>query len=289
MGLRAGDTVLDPMMGSGTVLVEATLMGINSIGVDTSPFCRFMTQTKLDTLTMSLTRARKVLDNYKEAFEYFKKKVGKPGVGTKTRKKKATKDAMSVMEPAAKYVTKQDRSKLTKKQRETSDTCNFLLLAYLDSAGYSERSKRKTPLELFKAILERYLFVAEKIQNVLAGAESDLAPSKALEADARDLPIEDKQLPGLLQIGFGEDRFGNQKNNLILLRNLFLHLIAHRQCMTVRSTTFTIRHSSNRLGRTLKTDSLRILTLPGFAPLGLVTYPALVHETATTPPCRALL
>lgn len=33
MGLKPGDIVLDPMMGSGTVLVEACLMGIRSIGV----------------------------------------------------------------------------------------------------------------------------------------------------------------------------------------------------------------------------------------------------------------
>ncbi len=42
MGLKPGETVLDPMMGSGTILVEACLMGIESIGVDLSPFCRFM-------------------------------------------------------------------------------------------------------------------------------------------------------------------------------------------------------------------------------------------------------
>jgi RMKL-like, methyltransferase domain len=41
MGLKPGDTVLDPMMGSGTVLIEACLMGINSVGIDASPFCRF--------------------------------------------------------------------------------------------------------------------------------------------------------------------------------------------------------------------------------------------------------
>ena len=198
MGLRPGDTVLDPMMGSGTVLVEASLMGICSIGIDTSPFCRFMTQTKLDTLTMSLTRARKALNNYKEVFDYFKKKVGEPDIGTRIHKRKAPSDVMSVMEPAAEYVTKQDRSKLTKRGRETSDTYNFLLLAYLDSVGYSERSRRKTPLEQFKAILERYLFVAEKIQNVLAGAESDIASAKALEADARDLPLEDSTVDGII-------------------------------------------------------------------------------------------
>lgn len=37
MGLEEGDTVLDPMTGSGTVNVEASLMGINSIGIDCSP------------------------------------------------------------------------------------------------------------------------------------------------------------------------------------------------------------------------------------------------------------
>ena len=198
MGLKPGDTVLDPMMGSGTTLVEASLMGICSIGIDASPFCRFMAQTKLDALNMSLTRTKKALNNYEEVFEYFKKKAGKPGVGVRSTSKKAAKGVMSIMEPAAEYATVQDRKRLTKKQRETSDTYNFLLLAYLDSAGYSERSQRKPPLEQFKAILERYLFVAEKIQKVLEGSESDLAPGKALEGDARNLPIEDSIVDGIV-------------------------------------------------------------------------------------------
>jgi len=198
MGLRPRDMVLDPMMGSGTVLVEASLMGMRSIGIDASPFCRFMTQTKLDALTISLTRARRALTNYDEVFNYFQKKTGnKPSV-PKTRKRKTTGDVMSVMDPAAEYATKENRSRLTKEQKETSDTYNFLLLAYLDSVGYSERSQRKTPLEQFKAVLERYLFVAEKIQSVLAGSESDLAPAKALEGDARSLPIGDSTVDGII-------------------------------------------------------------------------------------------
>jgi hypothetical protein len=198
MGLKPGDIVLDPMMGSGTVLVEACLMGINSIGVDSSPFCRFMTQTKIDALTMSLSRARKVLANYEDVFAYFQKQVGKPNRGTKIRRTTTTKHFMSVMEPAAKYVTKKDRSQLTGKELETSDTYNFLLLAYLDSAGYSERSGRRAPLDQFKAILERYLFVAEKIQNVLAGVESDLAHAEALEGDSRALMLEDASVDGII-------------------------------------------------------------------------------------------
>jgi DNA modification methylase len=198
MGLKPGDTVLDPMMGSGTVLVEACLMGIRSIGVDASPFCRFMAQTKIDALTMSLSRSRKALSNYEEVFAYFQKQVGKPARGTKSRKNRKSNGFMSVMEPASEYVTKKDRGKLTGKARETSDTYNFLLLAYLDSAGYSERSGRRSPLEQFKAILERYLFVAEKIQNVLKGVESDLARAETLEGDARSLLMKDASVDGII-------------------------------------------------------------------------------------------
>ncbi len=198
MGLTPGETVLDPMMGSGTVLVEAALMGIRSIGIDASPFCRFMTQTKLDALTMSLNRARNALKNYEVVFDYFAKRVGKPVVGAKTRGKKVFDGMMSVMEPVAEYVTNADRTHLTKKQKETSDTYNFLLLAYLDSVGYSERSSRKPPIEQFKAILERYLFVAEKIQKILDGSELEIAPAKAMEADARDVPLEDKTVDGII-------------------------------------------------------------------------------------------
>jgi len=198
MGLKPGDMVLDPMVGSGTVLVEACLMGVQSIGVDASPFCRFMSQTKIDTLTMSLSRARKALANYKEVFAYFQKQVGKPNRGAKAHKTTASTHFMAVMEPAAEYAAKKHRSQLTGKDRETSDTYNFLLLAYLDSAGYSERSGRKSVLDQFKAILERYLFVAEKIQNALEGVESDLAHAEVLEGDARTLMLEDASVDGII-------------------------------------------------------------------------------------------
>jgi len=198
MGLKPGDTILDPMMGSGTVMVEASLMGISSIGIDASPFCRLMTQTKIDALTMSLTRVKKALDNYLEVFNYFEKKAGRTGAKRKTSYTNTSRGSLSVLEEAAQYITKQTRSMLTKQQKETVDTYNFLLLAYLDSVGYSERSQRKTPVEQFKAILERYIFVAEKIQKVIAGMEKELADSRVLEADARELPLDDSTIDGII-------------------------------------------------------------------------------------------
>ncbi|MBI4524827.1 MAG: hypothetical protein HY695_13570 [Deltaproteobacteria bacterium] len=198
MGLKQGEKVLDPMMGSGTVAVEASLMGIDSVGIDASPFCRFMAQTKVDTLTMPLKRAKAALINSEEVFSYFQKKVGKPAGGSKSRKRKPTGGYMEVMEPAADYVMATNRERLSERERETSETYNFLLLAYLDSAGYAERSNRKSPLEQFRAILERYLFVAEKIQAVLQGVESELGKARLLEGDARVLALENESVDGIV-------------------------------------------------------------------------------------------
>ncbi len=77
MGLKPGDTVLDPMMGSGTTVIEAYLMGIKSIGIDASPFCRFMTQTKIEALHIPLSRVRKAVTNGKAVFDYFNKLIEK--------------------------------------------------------------------------------------------------------------------------------------------------------------------------------------------------------------------
>ena len=110
MGLKPGDTVLEPDDGiRHTVLVEACLMGIKSIGVDASPFCKFMSQTKIDALTMSLKRARGALDNYEEVFAFFQKQVGKANRGNKVSKTRISKGIMSVMEPAAEYATKKKK------------------------------------------------------------------------------------------------------------------------------------------------------------------------------------
>jgi ubiquinone/menaquinone biosynthesis C-methylase UbiE len=198
MGLNPGDTVLDPMMGSGTVPVEACLMGIKSIGIDASPFCQFMTQTKIDALTMSLSRAHGALAKHEEVFSYFQKRVGLPHQGSKPARGKAARSVMGIMEGAAEYAAEKDTRSLTDKEQDTLNTYNFLLLAYLDSAGYSERSGRKSPIEQFRAVLERYLFVADKIQNVLAGLEEELAQAQVFEGDARELPLENNSIDGII-------------------------------------------------------------------------------------------
>jgi SAM-dependent methyltransferase len=190
MGLKANDTILDPMMGSGTVLIESQLMGINSIGVDISPFCRFMTQTKLDALIIALSPIHSALNNCELVYKYFKNEVGQPIQGCKIRQNND--GLFSFMESEVKYTNALPKEYLDPK------VYNFLLLAYLDSVGYSERSNQKSPFTQFKAILERYLFTTEKIQKILSEMSIELSDAKPIEGDARNLPLGDSSVDGIL-------------------------------------------------------------------------------------------
>jgi len=197
MGLKPGETVLDPMMGSGTVLIEACLMGIRSVGVDASPFCCFMAQAKLDGLRIPLDPVRAALASCESTFRYFTQVAGQPREATGARSQSAPGTLFSAM-------TGDDADGKDASRAALPDGCDakevygFLLLAYLDSAGYAQRSQRKTPFEQFRAILERYLFVAEKIQQVLTGTEDELGTATSLEGDARQLSLDDASVDGIV-------------------------------------------------------------------------------------------
>ncbi|MCX7765146.1 MAG: site-specific DNA-methyltransferase [Candidatus Sumerlaeia bacterium] len=50
IGLKPGDTVLDPFIGSGTTAVESQLLGINCIGIDISPLCVIQSKVKTESI-----------------------------------------------------------------------------------------------------------------------------------------------------------------------------------------------------------------------------------------------
>jgi len=68
IGIKECDTVLDPMCGSGTLNVEAALIGVNSIGIDKNPFGVFMSKVKYESLKANDTILKDVSDNAKDIF-----------------------------------------------------------------------------------------------------------------------------------------------------------------------------------------------------------------------------
>jgi len=191
MGLRPDDSVLDPMMGSGTVLIEASQMGITSAGLDSSPFCRFMASAKLSALSLSCDPLQEALKHPEVVFKHFQKLSPSAGPDKGNGKDGYSASLFSVAEKGRSSGKIPDLLKPARIH-------DFLLLAYLDSAGYALRSTRKSPEEQFAAILERYVFVVEKFQKAAAAFGIDLAKAEALEGDARAMPFEDESFDGIV-------------------------------------------------------------------------------------------
>lgn len=78
---RAGDLVLDPFMGSGTTLLEAWLMGLDSIGFDINPLARMVARTKVQTLCAGFARIRAAVTAFERVARSEAAAVGVKWVG----------------------------------------------------------------------------------------------------------------------------------------------------------------------------------------------------------------
>ncbi len=68
IGLKRGETVLDPFIGSGTTAVEAQLLGVNCVGVDTSSLCVLQSKVKTESV-LAIEQIREVSQDIVEAIQ----------------------------------------------------------------------------------------------------------------------------------------------------------------------------------------------------------------------------
>lgn len=74
LGLKRG-VLLDPFVGSGTMLIECTLSGVDSIGVDISPVCVQAARAKIAALTTPLQSLRQEIDGMIETAHRQKRRT----------------------------------------------------------------------------------------------------------------------------------------------------------------------------------------------------------------------
>jgi len=129
IGVKKDETILDPMCGSGTANIEAAMMGINSYGIDVSPFCQFMTKTKFDALTIDVNLLASLKKGHDKLFDFF-------------QESKAI-------------------EKIKKSSSEKVKVYHLAMLAFLDALGYSKRVKTSNHQQLFKKVLQRYVQTVE--------------------------------------------------------------------------------------------------------------------------------
>ena len=126
LGVEKGETILDPMAGSGTANIEAALTGINSVACDVSPFCQFMIQTKYESLSIDLNLLDSIPLDSKKLFDFFKQ-------GNVMKRIKQVKEL------------------------EKQKIYNLSFLSWLDALGYSKRVVRSNHEQLFAKVLPRYI------------------------------------------------------------------------------------------------------------------------------------
>ncbi len=187
IGIRKGELVLDPMCGSGTTNIEAALLGINSVAVDISPFCRLMTKTKFESLKAKSEELQQLLKKEDKLFNFFAAK-----------KKYDSKTNIQLFESEPNYY--------------------LTLLAFLDSMGYFNRTKSSSHKELFNRVLERYIYtVLNYLENPFYDRDDlgDVIISK--ESTALALNYEDNFFDGIITsppYSFAIDYASNDKDQL---------------------------------------------------------------------------
>jgi len=167
LGIKEGETVLDPMCGSGTLNVEAALIGINSIGIDKNPFACFMSKVKLESLSLSLELLNEMLRNSRETINEF-------------------------------LTTKQVKEELLFAEDKESKIKRLFLLAFLDAMGYARRTT-KSITQLFPQVLNRYIKQVRSFLIISRKLNLKLGKGKIEFGDARDLSmIKDASVDGVI-------------------------------------------------------------------------------------------
>jgi len=186
LGIKKGETILDPMTGSGTTNIEASLIGINSYAIDVSPFCQFMVKTKYDALKINTDIFNKLELDEEKLFGFFSQK--------------------------------KILNKLEKIDEEKKKIYELLLLAYLDALGYSKRVVRSNHRQLFSKVLNRYFETVKELLSNKYFNNNELGEVTILEkSDALNIELPDNSIDGIITsppYSFAIDYVENDKDQL---------------------------------------------------------------------------
>lgn len=190
LNIQKEDIILDPMAGSGTTNIEASLLGINSKAIDVSPFCQFMIKTKFESLSINLNLLNEIKIESKKLFDFFKqgnvlKRINQVG----------------------------DINKIK--------IYNLAFLAYLDALGYSKRVIKSNHEQLFDKVLHRYIdtikvFISNKYFNQIKLGNIDILS----DSDALNIKLEKNSIDCIITsppYSFAIDYVENDKDQLEFL------------------------------------------------------------------------
>jgi DNA modification methylase len=162
--IQPGDVVLDPMCGSGTLNVEASIMGIESIGIEKSPFCVLMSKVKHEALKVDSTISSSIVGNMHRNYKTLI-----------TSKKLPIDFSYNEVKPE-KAIT---------------------LLAFLDAMGYARRCSKSIDV-LFPSVLKRYVGQINSFIQVRDKLDLKISNARFEIGDARNLTLRDNSIDAII-------------------------------------------------------------------------------------------
>jgi DNA modification methylase len=165
LGIQPGEIVLDPMCGSGTLNVEASIIGIDSIGVEKSPFCVLMSKVKYEALKVDSSQLSSVLNNMKKNYPTLMDSKRLP----------ADFSFYDGFDPE-KVIT---------------------VLAFLDAMGYARRCSKTIDI-LFPSVLKRYVGQIKSFIQARNKLNLKIGKADFKFGDAKNLPLEDSSVDAII-------------------------------------------------------------------------------------------
>lgn len=182
--VQPGEVVLDPMCGSGTLNVEASLIGIDSIGIEKNPFCVLISKVKYDALKVVNSVLSSIYSDLQKNYE------------TLISSKKLPKD-FSIYD-------------------STNPEKAITLLAFLDAMGYARRTSKSIDV-LFPSVLKRYVGQINSFIQARVKLNLKIGTARFEIGDARDLPLENSSIDAVITsppYSFAIDYAANDKPQL---------------------------------------------------------------------------
>ena len=163
--VQPGDVVLDSMCGSGTLNVEASIIGIDSIGIEKSPFCVLMSEVKYEALKVDSSQLSSILNNMRKNYETLISSKKLPG----------------------------DFSRHDCFEPERAIT----LLAFLDAMGYARRCSKSIDI-LFPSVLKRYMGQINSFIQARDKLKLKIGKARFEIGDARNLTLGDNSIDAII-------------------------------------------------------------------------------------------